>query len=580
MNVFPLVNTSSKKLPLKRPRLWLMLGILGVAGLVAAAPPTHAQGISESVEPRTADELQELVGPIALYPDDLVAIVLPASTYPLQVVQAARFLEDRKSNSALKPDPEWDDSVVALLNYPEVLKLLNDDLAWTWDLGEAVLNQNADVLAAVQAFRDRAYAAGNLRSDDRQVVTAANNEITIAPANPEVIYVPYYEPRRVVVYQPTPVFHYHPWAYPVYYYPYPAGYSFSVFHTGFFWGVSTAFVIGWHDHHVNVFPCGFRGHPYFGHHYYDRFYIRNNYNVNVFVHPDSHVWHPGYGRSGRPFTRSREGYVARGPNAAPPTRAPNASLDRGTRVNGRAVALRDRTVSAGLGPVGEPRTRPVDRSSADRAARGMAQAWDQNRARTSERPSTQRPTASGNTVAPRGQPPERGTTYRNDRGMSQAFERNRAPSSGTGSVMPRAPAANGSAVVTPRQPASNGATVAPRQPQDRGTVLREGRGMSQAYQPNPSTGARVVAPQAPSGNTAAPRGQPTNRSTGYRAGGGMSQALEANRAAAPQVQRQAAPAPRQAAPRQNQPRGEASSRGGGEYRGNGGGHQSSGRGSR
>jgi len=209
MNVFPLVNTSTKKLPLKRPRLWLMLGILGAAGVVAAVPPTEAQeAITESAELRTADELQELVGPIALYPDDLVAIVLPASTYPLQVVQAARFLEDRKSNSALKPDPEWDDSVVALLNYPEVLKLLNDDLAWTWDLGEAVLNQNADVLGAVQTFRDRAYAAGNLRSDDRQLVTAANDEITIAPANPQVIYVPYYEPRRVVVYQSTPVFHY------------------------------------------------------------------------------------------------------------------------------------------------------------------------------------------------------------------------------------------------------------------------------------------------------------------------------------------------------------------------------------
>jgi hypothetical protein len=116
-------------------------------------------------------DLEELVGPIALYPDDLLAIVLPASAYPLQIVDAARFLEALENDASLKPDPEWDDSVVALLNYPEVVELLNDDIDWTWRLGEAVVSQQADVVAAIESFRDRAYAAGNLKSDSYQNVS-------------------------------------------------------------------------------------------------------------------------------------------------------------------------------------------------------------------------------------------------------------------------------------------------------------------------------------------------------------------------------------------------------------------------
>ena len=136
--------------------------------------------------------------------------MLPASTYPLRSVQAARFLDERAENPSCKPNNDWDDSVVALLNYPEVVKLMNDDLDWTWRLGDAVINQRADVLDAIQAFRDRAYAAGNLRSDDRQVVANDDGAIAIKPADPEVIYVPYYEPERVVVYQTAPVYHYYP----------------------------------------------------------------------------------------------------------------------------------------------------------------------------------------------------------------------------------------------------------------------------------------------------------------------------------------------------------------------------------
>lgn len=249
----------------------------------------------------TASELEELVGPIALYPDDLLAIVLPASAYPLQIVSAARFLDDLAGDASLKPDPSWDDSVVALLNYPEVIKLMNDDIDWTWRLGEAVVSQQADVIEAIEAFRDRAYAAGNLKSDEHQHVARDDGVIEISPVEDDVIYVPYYEPERVVVYQPRPVYYYYPRSYPVYYYPYPAAYDFDY---GFFWGVTTAFTIGWYSDSLHVYHHSYRGHPYFGHRYRDRWWYRrptiNVYNthylrdrqvtINHYYNGDS--WHP------------------------------------------------------------------------------------------------------------------------------------------------------------------------------------------------------------------------------------------------------------------------------------------------
>ncbi|MBT8086727.1 MAG: DUF3300 domain-containing protein [Gammaproteobacteria bacterium] len=225
-------------------------------------------------------DLEELVGPIALYPDDLLAIVLPASAYPLQIIEAARFLEDIKNDPTLKPDPDWDDSVVALLNYPEVIEMLNDDIDWTWRLGEAVVAQQADVVATIEAFRDRAYAAGNLKSDDYQNVSYEDGVIEITPVSEEVIYVPYYEPDRVVVYQPRPVYYYYPRAYPVYYYPYSSGYRFT---NNRFWGVTTAFRIGWYSDSLSVLHHSYYGHPYFGRQYRDLWWYRrptiNTHNV-------------------------------------------------------------------------------------------------------------------------------------------------------------------------------------------------------------------------------------------------------------------------------------------------------------
>lgn len=259
---------------------------------------------NEDIPLLTPGELQELVGPIALYPDDLLAIVLPASTYPLQLVQAQRFLEDLEADPALKPDESWDDSVVALLNYPEVLELLNEDLDWTWRLGEAVVAQQAAVVGAVENFRERAYAAGNLRSDTHQTVARNDGAIEITPVEDDVIYVPYYEPERVVVYQARPVYHYYPRAYPVYYYPYPVGYAFN---SGFFWGVTTAFTVGWVSDSVHVYHHSYHGHPYYGRHYWDgwwyrrptihvhnHYYSRDRYSVSRHRYSHGDHWRPRY----------------------------------------------------------------------------------------------------------------------------------------------------------------------------------------------------------------------------------------------------------------------------------------------
>lgn len=245
--------------------------------------------------------LEELVGPVALYPDDLLAIVLPASAYPLQIASASRFLEKLESDPSLKPNPEWDDSVVALTNYPEIIELMNDDLDWTYRLGEAVVGQQEAVIAAVESFRDRAYTAGNLKSDDHQTVSYDDGVIEIEPVDEDVIYVPYYEPRRVVVYQPRPVYYYHPHAYPVYYYPYSAGHYFD---RGRFWGVTTAFSIGWFSDSLHVYHHSYHGHPYYGRHYRNNWWYRR---------PSISVYNTTYVNNNR-YARSRDGYNNRDRN--------------------------------------------------------------------------------------------------------------------------------------------------------------------------------------------------------------------------------------------------------------------------
>jgi hypothetical protein len=239
--------------------LWALFATLFALQAVAQAPAASGG----AAPPPAADELEKLVGPIALYPDDLVGIILPASTNPLQIVQADRFLETRKKDPKAPVDEKWDDAVKSLLNYPEVVKKMSNDLDWTSALGEAVVADSGEVMAAVQAFRRKVNAAGNLKTDEKQKVVVEQEIIKIEQANPEVIYVPQYNPSTVVVYG-APAYPYYPSPYPVYYYPYAPGAAFAA---GIVWGAAMGAI--WSGGH---YGCGWGG---------NEININRNTNINV-----------------------------------------------------------------------------------------------------------------------------------------------------------------------------------------------------------------------------------------------------------------------------------------------------------
>ena len=323
------------KTALNRPD-FRQIALLGSTLLLAAVALASGPARSQALDP---NDLEELVAPIALYPDDLLGIILPASTFPLDIVRAARFLDDLEQDPTLEPDQAWDESVIALLNYPEILRLMNEDIDWTWALGEAVLTDETAVLAAAQDFRRRAMLAGNLSSDDRQTVADDGDVIEITRADPEIVYVPIYEPAEVVVYQPRPVYRYYPVAYPVYYYPYPSGYFWP---SSFFWGVTSYFSIGWHTHHLHLYHHSHRLHPYYlnTHYLYRPYYYRSNAVITVSANNYSNVWLPRPRRGDRPRTLTIEGResAVRSTRTATVESQPNISTTRGAATSTRAAA--------------------------------------------------------------------------------------------------------------------------------------------------------------------------------------------------------------------------------------------------
>jgi hypothetical protein len=222
-------------------------GAPGLAGTAAPAPPYTQQ---------TADELQQLVAPIALYPDSLVAQILAASTFPEQVVEADRWVQahpDVKGTdlgNAVDGQP-WDPSVKALTAFPSVLGNMDKNLSWTSSLGDAYYNQQKEVMDAVQVMRRKAQDAGNLKNTSQQTVTEKDSDIEIVPADPDVVYVPAYDPWLVYGY---PVVAWPGW------YPYPGiwfggpylsfGVGFGIgWWGGFGWGWGN-WGFNWHNHYA------------------------------------------------------------------------------------------------------------------------------------------------------------------------------------------------------------------------------------------------------------------------------------------------------------------------------------------
>src|SRR6266478_3387871 len=207
------------------------------------------------------DQLDSLVAPIALYPDPMLAQTLAASTYPLELIQLQQWLaknpglKDKALADAVAKQP-WDPSIQALAGLPDVVKRLADDIQWTTDLGNAFLAQQNDVMDAVQRMRKKAQDTGNLKSTEQQKVETKviENEsvIVVEQANPQVVYVPSYDP--VVVYGPAPAVY----PCPPIYYP-PAGYyaaglaiSFGVgVMMGAFWGGGWGWGCGWSSNNIN-----------------------------------------------------------------------------------------------------------------------------------------------------------------------------------------------------------------------------------------------------------------------------------------------------------------------------------------
>jgi uncharacterized membrane protein YgcG len=262
-----------------------------------AGQPPEAQAVQLDPE-----KLQQLVAPIALYPDALVAQVLAASTFPEQIVQADRWVQ---ANPNLQGDAlgqavnqqAWDPSVKALTAFPSVLGNMDKNLAWTSSLGDAYCNQQQDVMTAVQTMRQRAQGAGNLRSTAQQTVTEQDSSIVIQPADAQIVYVPAYDPWMVYG---GPMIAWPGW------YQYPGiwfGGPYLSWGPGFGIGFFGGFGWGWGN-------WGFDWHNRYAMFNHGRYYSRSNtfYNRSGYARGGR-----AGGRAGRPFNgnaRAARGYAA------------------------------------------------------------------------------------------------------------------------------------------------------------------------------------------------------------------------------------------------------------------------------
>jgi len=289
--------------------------VLASARQDAQQPAASSAEAPDQAPKLSAGELQSLVAPIALFPDPLLAQMLVAATYPLDVVAAQQWLDKNKNlkgdelTKAAEKQP-WDPSVQAMVAIPDALKKLAENIAWTQDLGDAFLAQQQDVMDAVQALRKQAKDAGKLDSTEQQKVetTTVENKtvIEIQPSSTQVVYVPSYNP---VAYWPAPVYPYPP----VYYPPYYPGAALVSFGVGMAVGAAISGGWGW--------GCGWHGG---GNNVYinnnNNFVNNNNRTNNVNRSGNSNWNHNAQQRGGTPYkdrsTANKYGGGARGDSAS------------------------------------------------------------------------------------------------------------------------------------------------------------------------------------------------------------------------------------------------------------------------
>ncbi|MGL5389905.1 MAG: DUF3300 domain-containing protein [Shewanella sp.] len=290
---------------------------------IKAAPTLVSQGVSQVLSPA---ELEQMLAPIALYPDSLLSHILISATYPLEVVQAQRWLADRSQLSveqvmAQAQNKGWDPSVKALLAFPTVLQKMAEDLEWTQKLGEAFLADEAQVMDGIQSLRQQADNANSLRDMDNMTISRSNNQIIIEPARREIVYVPYYDPRIV----------YGTWrwgpAYPPVYWHY-SDYAYRPGHSHFYWtpGIQISFnfffsAFHWHNHRVVVID------HHHSHHYRPREKYSVSHGAQPWKHKVEHRRGVGYHN---PAVKQRYYAVSQGRDAASLSSGSSSGLSSGS----------------------------------------------------------------------------------------------------------------------------------------------------------------------------------------------------------------------------------------------------------
>ena len=382
--------TVEKKKLMKSQSRKLVRGVIAIIGLAflssgfsAFAQQAQSQVMTTTKEAAKipSDQLDSLVAPIALYPDQLLSQTLVASTYPLEIIQLQQWLEKNKNlkDKALASAVQkqnWDPSIQAMAAFPDVVKRLADDIQWTTDLGNAFLAQESDVMNAVQRMRAKAQSKGTLKTSaqqkvETQTVEGGKQVIVVQQANPEVVYVPSYDP--VVVYGP-PVY-----PYPPIYYPPPGYYAAGAavaFGTGVAlgaaWGGSWGWNCGWGHGDVNVNV--------------NNNYI-NNYNKGNYNKQGGQWQHNPQHRGNAPYNRASASQVqnqlgSRGSGAG---NRPGGSAGEGNRPGGGAGAGNRPGGGAGAGnrPGGGAGTRPGGGGTGARPAGGNAKNQIGNRSTSS-----------------------------------------------------------------------------------------------------------------------------------------------------------------------------------------------------
>ena len=322
-----------------------VLLMVGTGALLMGQQPAPSAPAPPPAQLLSVDQLTNLVAPIALYPDNLLGQVLVASTYPLEIVEASQWLQQNRNLQGQQlidaaRQQNWDPSIQAMVAFPDVLNRLNSDIRWTTDLGNAFLAQQADVMNAVQRLRVEARSAGKLNSTQQQTVTTETQggqpEIEIAPANPQVVYVPTYDPAYI---WGPPAWGYYP---PLYYPPYGFGFGFGpgIYIGSFFGGLGWG---GW-GWGPNWFGGGiFLNAGFFNHYGFGGYY--GGFRGGYWQHNPEHRMGVAYPN------RAVSARFASG-NVSP--RASFAAQQRGGTFNGASRAQAGGAQSGGWHRFGEP----------------------------------------------------------------------------------------------------------------------------------------------------------------------------------------------------------------------------------